>query len=188
MTEAHETHSFPQTRISTAKAFSALQLPQTDRLLRIMNGVFDESGPNPKSLRLSMVTQLQRERSQGFLVNRGPNQDAKTCSCSKGFWCSSLDRWLFLREFMTANKSLPYFVVFDGIRERHPNSCLANQECFEICFMKAICSGRLVEIGPKTYRPQSDEEVLAGAETMSKLSKPQLKKIFPAKLGELDYI
>lgn len=188
MSEEQETQSPLQIRVSTAEAFSALKLPPTDRLLRIMNGVFDESDPNPKSLRLSMVTQLQRERSEGFLVNRGPNQNAPTCSCSKGFWCSSWDRWRLLRQWMSDNPGLPDFVVFDGIQEQHPNSCLANQECFEICFMKAICSGRLVEIGPQTYRPETEMEVLAKAEMMSKLSLPQRKKIFPADLGELDYI
>lgn len=188
MSEEQETQSPLQIRVSTAEAFSALKLPSTDRLLRIMNGVFDESDPNPKSLRLSMVTQLQRERSEGFLVNRGPNQNAPTCSCSKGFWCSSWDRWRLLRQWMSDNPRLPDFVVFDGIQEQHPNSCLANQECFEICFMKAICSGRLVEIGPQTYRPETETEVLAKAEMMSKLSLPQRKKIFPADLGELDYI
>ena len=188
MTEPQETQSPVQTRISTADAFSALKLPPTDRLLRIMNGVFDESDPNPKSLRLSMVTQLQRERSQGFLVNRGPNQNAQTCSCSDGIWCSSWQRWLLLRKFMTDEPGLPFFVVFDGIKERYPESCIAHQECFEICFTKAVCRGDLIEIGPRTYRPQNAEEALLRNETIGKLSLPQRKKILPPVLGELDYI
>lgn len=187
MTEVCVRTAAEPTRINIWDAFTALNIPPSDSVLQLLRGVFDEENANARTVRLSMLTQLQRERSGGHLVHRGPHQDATTCTCSSEYWCSSWERWIFLRGFLEGYQ-FDCRVAFEGVKMYHPESCLANQECFEICFTRAIYWRHLVKVDSTTYRLETEAEARSKAQSFSKMSRPQRKKVFPSEPSPLDYL
>lgn len=187
MAEGYVRTAAEPTRINIWDAFTALRIPPSDSVLQLLKGVFDEENANARTVRLSMLTQLQRERSGGHIAHRGPNQDVTTCTCSNGYWCSSWERWLLMRGFIEGNQ-LDCRAAFEGLRMYHPESCLANQECFEICFTRAIYWRRLVKVDSTTYRLETEAEAHSKAQGVSKMSLPKRKKVFPSEPSPLDYL